>query len=519
MRHATARGYRRHAEADADATLAARAASVAIPGTAQCGTQLRAGIAGTPRPTTARRALLAHARIRYARGMQIHLVGGAVRDRLLGLPPGDRDYVVVGATVEAMRARGFRQVGREFPVFLHPDTGEEYALARTERKHGRGHRGFVVRADPAVTLDEDLARRDFTINAIAEAADGRLHDPFGGQRDLHDRVLRHVGPAFVEDPLRVLRAARFMARFAPLGFTLAAETLALMRAMAASGELAALVPERVWQELARALASARPSAFLATLRDSDALAAVLPELAALDAAPVPSAGGACDAGNHATRAIERQLDAAATLAPGDVEIAFAVLTHALGQPTHAAAAPDAHAAAPHARSPQPPDARMQRTPTTRHTEPTPDPTHAEHAAYDPTPLRALCARLKVPNAHQRLAECVGRECAQLQRPDRLHADALLGLIERCDGLRQPARLRQLALACDAIAGDSTTSRDPAAPAHDGALATLLDACLDAARHVRAADLPGNLGGPALGEALHRARAQAIAAWLEPRRTP
>ena len=197
--------------------------------------------------------------------MRTYLVGGAVRDALLGLPPGDRDYVVVGETQDAMLARGFKPVGRDFPVFLHPQTGEEYALARTERKSGRGYRGFVVDADPSVTLEEDLGRRDFTINAIAQAADGSLVDPFGGQRDIQARVLRHVGPAFLEDPLRVLRAARFMARFAALGFSIAPQTLQLMRTMAASGELSALVPERVWQELARALASTRPSAFLRTL--------------------------------------------------------------------------------------------------------------------------------------------------------------------------------------------------------------------------------------------------------------
>ena len=185
--------------------------------------------------------------------METYLVGGAVRDRLLGLPPGDRDWVVVGSTPEAMLAAGFRAVGRDFPVFLHPDTGEEHALARTERKSARGHRGFVVDAAPTVTLEEDLGRRDFTINAIAQAADGRLVDPHGGQADIQARVLRHVGPAFSEDPLRVLRAARFMARFAPLGFTLADKTNALMRDMVAGGELADLVPERVWQELVRAL--------------------------------------------------------------------------------------------------------------------------------------------------------------------------------------------------------------------------------------------------------------------------
>ena len=199
--------------------------------------------------------------------MKTYLVGGAVRDRLLGLPSGDRDYVVVGETQDAMLALGFKPVGRDFPVFLHPQTGEEYALARTERKSGRGYRGFVVDADPSVTLEEDLQRRDFTINAIAEAADGSLVDPLGGVRDLDAKVLRHVGLAFAEDPLRVLRAARFMARFAPLGFRVAPETMQLMRTMVADGELSELTPERVWQELVRTLASPAPSAFLRTLHD------------------------------------------------------------------------------------------------------------------------------------------------------------------------------------------------------------------------------------------------------------
>ena len=198
--------------------------------------------------------------------VRIYLVGGAVRDGLLGLPAGDRDFVVVGSSVRQMLDAGYRQVGRDFPVFLHPLSAEEYALARTERKSGRGYTGFVAHADPSVTLEDDLRRRDFTINAIARDQHGTLVDPFGGVRDIETRTLRHVGEAFVEDPLRVLRAARFMARFASLGFSIAAETLALMRAMAASGELAELVPERVWQELAKALRSRTPSAFLQTLR-------------------------------------------------------------------------------------------------------------------------------------------------------------------------------------------------------------------------------------------------------------
>ena len=211
--------------------------------------------------------------------MEVYLVGGAVRDELLGLPVSERDWVVVGATPQELQDAGFRPVGRDFPVFLHPRTQEEYALARTERKAGRGHTGFVFHAEPDVTLEDDLVRRDLTINAMALDAQGNLVDPCGGRRDLEDRILRHVSPAFVEDPLRVLRVARFAARFAPLGFRVAEETLALMRRIAASGELGTLSPERVWQEFRRALAGPRPRFFLAVLREAEALAALFPLLA------------------------------------------------------------------------------------------------------------------------------------------------------------------------------------------------------------------------------------------------
>ena len=243
-----------------------------------------------------------------------YLVGGAVRDALLGLQAGDRDWVVVGASVAQMLDAGYKQVGRDFPVFLHPQTGEEYALARTERKSGRGYTGFIAHADPSVTLEDDLRRRDFTINAIAQAEDGTLVDPFGGAGDIRDRMLRHVSEAFIEDPLRVLRAARFMARLAPLGFRVAPETVTLMREIAASGELAALVPERVWQELAKALRCAQPSAFLRTLREADALHAVLPEVDALYGVPQRA-----DFHPEVDTGVHQQLvcDMAAQLAPGD----------------------------------------------------------------------------------------------------------------------------------------------------------------------------------------------------------
>jgi len=263
--------------------------------------------------------------------MKTYVVGGAVRDRLLGLPVRDRDHVVVGATPEEMLARGFKPVGRDFPVFLHPDTREEYALARTERKTAPGYAGFAFHAAPEVTLEQDLARRDLTINAIACAEDGALIDPFGGRADLAHRILRHVGPAFVEDPVRVLRAARFAARFAD--FDLAPETLELMRAMVANGEVDHLVPERVWQELARGLMEARPSRMIGMLRACGALAALLPEVDCLFGVPQPAQHHPeIDTGAHVLRAIDQ-----AALRAAPLETRFAVLLHDLGKGTTPAA--------------------------------------------------------------------------------------------------------------------------------------------------------------------------------------
>ncbi|MFP7724036.1 multifunctional CCA addition/repair protein [Lysobacter sp. D1-1-M9] len=402
--------------------------------------------------------------------MKTYLVGGAVRDRLLGLAPGDRDYVVVGQTQAAMEAAGFRPVGRDFPVFLHPTTGEEYALARTERKSGRGYRGFVVDADPSVTLEEDLGRRDFTINAIAEDTHGALIDPYGGARDIEARVLRHVGAGFVEDPLRVLRAARFMARFAVHGFSVAPETLALMREMVDSGELAELVPERVWQELRRALASTRPSAFLRTLHDCGALAVVLPEVEALYGVPQRAEyHPEVDTGVH----VELVCDMAARLAPGDDLIDFAALTHDLGK-----ALTPAHVL----------------------------PRHIGHEQAGLAPLRVLCERLKVPTGHRQLAEAVCREHLNVHRFDELRAQTVHELIARCDGFRRPERIDQLALVCEADkrgrAGLAERDYPPAAG---------LRAAHAAAMAVTTGDLREGLSGPAIGEAMRRARIAAIAA--------
>ncbi len=407
--------------------------------------------------------------------MEVYLVGGAVRDGLLGIRGADRDWVVVGQTPEAMRERGFRAVGRDFPVFLHPDTAEEYALARTERKSGRGHRGFVVDADPSVTLEEDLARRDFTINAIAQRPDGTLVDPFGGAGDIQARVLRHVGPAFAEDPLRVLRAARFMARLAPMGFHVAPETRALMRQMVGAGELAELVPERVWQELVRALGSASPAAFLYTLQDCGALDVVLPEVAALYGVPQRAEfHPEVDTGVH----VEMVCDMAARLAPGDDVVGFGALTHDLGKaltPEHVL------------------------------------PRHLGHEHAGLAPLARLCERLKVPTAHRRLAEVACREHLNVHRLGELRDDTVHDLLARCDGFRQPARIAQLAVVCEADKRGRAGHQDDDYPQGPELLKLL-----EVASAVRAADVIATLPeghtvqGPKLGAALRKARIAAIA---------
>ena len=409
--------------------------------------------------------------------MKTYLVGGAVRDALLGLHAGDRDWVVVGATQQQMEAQGFKPVGRDFPVFLHPHTGEEYALARTERKSGRGYRGFVVDADPSVTLEEDLLRRDFTINAIARDEDsGELVDPWGGVRDIEQRVLRHVGPAFVEDPLRVLRAARFMARFAALGFTLAEETAELMRQIAASGELDTLVPERVWQELRKALRCPQPSAFLRTLHATHALAPILPELEALYGVPQRAEfHPEVDTGTHQ----ELVSDMAARLAPGDDLVGFAALTHDLGK-----------ALTPAEQLPR----------------------HLMHEQRGLKPLAALCERLKMPAEHRQLAEAVCREHLNVHRIDELRDATVLELITRCDGLRRPERIAQMALACECDKRGRLGHEDSDYPQR----ATLLRLHA-AALSINARDIATTgLQGPAIGEALRKARIKAIA---EARTTP
>jgi len=409
--------------------------------------------------------------LRHHGGMEIYLVGGAVRDALLGLPAGDRDWVVVGADQAQMEAQGYRAVGRDFPVFLHPQTNEEYALARTERKSGRGYRGFVVDADPSVTLEQDLQRRDFTLNAIAQGLDGMLVDPYGGARDIQARVLRHVGPAFVEDPLRVLRAARFMARLAPLGFSVAPETVALMREIAASGELETLVPERVWQELRKALAAARPAAFLRTLREAHALNAVLPEVDALYGVPQRAEyHPEVDTGVHQ----ELVSDMAARLRPGDALIGYAALCHDLGK-----------ALTPREEWPR----------------------HVMHEQRGVAPTRALSERLKVPQDYRLLAETCCREHLNVHRLAELRDRTVHELLARCDGFRRLERIAQLAAVCEADKRGRLGSEDDAYPQGPELIRLHEAACA-----INARDLAHDgLQGPAVGEALGKARIQAIGA--------
>jgi tRNA nucleotidyltransferase (CCA-adding enzyme) len=339
--------------------------------------------------------------------LKIYAVGGAVRDELLGLPVTDRDYVVVGASPEDMVKRGFRPVGKDFPVFLHPDSHEEYALARTERKTARGYKGFQVYAAPEVTLEEDLARRDLTINAIAKDESGAIIDPYHGVADLRAGILRHVSPAFVEDPVRVLRVARFAARF---GFAIAPETLALMREMAANGEIDALVPERVWQELSRGLMEQQPSRMFLALRDSNALARILPELDALFGVPQRADyHPEVDTGVHVMMVVDY---AAARNYP--LPVRFAALTHDLGK-----------GATPAEVLPQ----------------------HIGHEARSFDLVKALCQRLRVPNDCRELALVTARFHGLPLRAFELRPETLLKLLLDTDALRQPQRFEGFLQAC------------------------------------------------------------------------
>jgi tRNA nucleotidyltransferase (CCA-adding enzyme) len=385
--------------------------------------------------------------------MKVYRVGGSVRDELLGRPVADRDYVVVGATPQAMRERGFRPVGRDFPVFLHPRTHEEYALARTERKTGRGHSGFTFHAAPDVTLEQDLARRDLTINAIARAEDGTLIDPFGGERDLREGVLRHVGPAFGEDPLRVLRVARFAARF---GFAVAPETDALMRTIAAHGELATLSKERVWQELSRALMEATPSLFFSTLRHCGALAQLFPEL---DARFSTSARARSDAGARVLRALDCAAAAGETLA-----VRYAVLAGGLATATKS----------------------------------------RERLAA------SMSHRVNAPTDCRELARLAAHLSDRVDRANELAPAAMLDLLLAVDALRRPERLHGLLRVC------ATWRRaERGAPSADYAPAERLTAALGIVRGVKASTLAaGRKGGHEISRRMRAARMKALRAWMK-----
>ncbi len=410
--------------------------------------------------------------------MQIYRVGGAVRDALLGHPVHDHDWVVVGATPEELMQQGYLPVGKDFPVFLHPTTREEYALARTERKTAPGYQGFAIHADPGVTLEQDLARRDLTINAMAQAAEATgtdgLVDPYHGQRDLQARVLRHVTDAFREDPVRILRLARFAARFAD--FSVAPETMSMMKQMVDDGEVDALVAERVWQELARGLMAHKPSRMFEVLRECGALKRLLPELDRLWGVPQrPEYHPEVDTGVHLMMVLDMSAQMQAPLAAR-----FACLCHDLGKGT------------------TPADVL---------------PRHIGHEERSARLLRGVCERLRVPVDCRELADVVAREHGNIHRSGDFSAAALVRLLERCDAIRKPERFAQVLLACECDARGRLGLQDSPYPQR-----ARLQAALQAAQSVVTAVIARQAAeagakGPQVGEKIHRARVQAVAAAL------
>jgi len=401
--------------------------------------------------------------------MEVFLVGGAVRDALLGLPVKERDWVVVGGSPEQLLDEGYRQVGASFPVFLHPETGEEYALARTERKQGHGYHGFAVDFHPGVTLEEDLRRRDLTINAMARDAGGRLIDPFGGEQDLRDRLLRHVSPAFREDPLRVLRVARFAARFAPLGFRVHEATLDLMREMSASGELGHLAPERVWTEIEKAMAAPRPGCFVEVLRDCDALRALLPEVDVLFGVPQPARyHPEIDTGRHVLMAMDVAAERGFSR-----RVVFSLLMHDLGKGA---------------------------TPRDEW------PAHSGHEQRGIPLVEAVCERLRAPRAFRDLAVTVCALHLRCHRLSEMRPGSVMRLLEDADLLRRPDRLEEFSQACEADYRGRKGRKDAPYPQ-----AARLQRALTAALSVRVKDVDTEgLDGREIGERLRQARIDAIA---------
>jgi tRNA nucleotidyltransferase (CCA-adding enzyme) len=408
------------------------------------------------------------------RAMQVYLVGGAVRDRLLGRAVSERDWVVVGATPAELERAGYLPVGRDFPVFLHPETKEEHALARLERKVGPGYRGFTTEFSPSVSLEDDLKRRDLTINAMAEDDAGQVIDPYGGLRDLDARLLRHVSPAFSEDPVRILRVARFAARYAPLGFRVAEETLELMRRMVTDGEAAALVAERVWTETEKALGEPCPDIFVSVLRECGALKVVYPEIDALFGVPQPEKWHPeVDTGVHQLMALR-----AAVKLGGGVAVRFAVLTHDLGKGI---------------------------TPTDKL------PSHHGHEDAGVPLVESLCARLRVPNHLRELAVITSRYHSHVHRAFELRAATVLKTLEACDAMRRPERFADMLLACEADARGRKDLEDRAYPQREF-FARAREAA--AAVSLSAEDRAGKTGEQ-IGELLRKRRTAAIEALEKP----
>jgi tRNA nucleotidyltransferase (CCA-adding enzyme) len=405
--------------------------------------------------------------------MQVYLVGGAVRDRLLGRAVHERDWVVVGATPAELERAGFIPVGRDFPVFLHPKTKEEHALARLERKTGPGYRGFATEFSPDVKLEDDLRRRDLTINAMAEDDAGNMIDPYGGRRDLEARLLRHVSEAFIEDPVRILRVARFAARYAPLGFRVADETLALMRRMVEDGEAAALVPERVWAETERALGEDRPDVFFQVLRECGALRVVYPELDALFGVPQPEKWHPeIDTGVHQLLALRE-----AVKLGGGVAARFAVLMHDLGK-----------AATP---------AEIL-------------PSHHGHEDAGAALVEQLCARVRVPNHLREIGVMTARYHTHVHRAFELRADTVVKTLESCDALRRPERFRDFLLACEADKRGRAGLESRPYPQRE-----FFERARDAvAAVVLTPDERKGLSGEQIGQELRRRRTAAISALKE-----
>ena len=399
--------------------------------------------------------------------MQVYLVGGAVRDEQLGIRYKERDWCVVGATPDELLAEGYRQVGKDFPVFLHPKTHEEYALARTERKTAPGYHGFEMQFSPDVSIEDDLARRDLTINALAQDSEGELIDPYGGLRDIRDKVLRHVSPAFSEDPVRILRVAKFAARFSYLGFTVAAETMALMEEMVVQGEVDALVPDRVWKETAEALCGDNSRVFFEVLRACGALQHLYPEIDALFGIPQPAKWHPeIDTGLHTMMVLDQ-----AEALSDDLDVRFSALVHDLGKAT---------------------------------TQKDKLPSHPGHELRGVKLIQALTERLPVPRSARDLALLVAEYHTHCHRALELRGKTILKVLERTDAFRRPERFEQFLVSCEADARGRAGLEDREYPQ-----AEFLRTAFDAANAIDAAGIAKSNDGPNIAQAIHKARLAAV----------